>query len=85
MSEPERREVEFDRLNPIGKAIYLTGSAVRVASDLLDVTLRTAGTVLSEAERAFREGLSEEDGEDISDARVLNETPGGDSASNQPR
>lgn len=78
MSEPERREVEYDRLNPIGKAIYLTGSAVRVASDFLDFTLRTAGTVLTEAERAFREGLSEEDGEDISDARVLNETRGSD-------
>lgn len=75
MPEPQRRKVEFDRLNPIGKAIYLTGSAVRVASDFLDFTLRTAGTVLTEAEAAFREGLSEEDGEDISDARVVDETP----------
>jgi len=74
MSDPEHREVEFERLNPIGKAIYLTGSAVRLASDVLEFSLRTAGTVLTEAERAFHEGMSEDVDEDVSDARVLSET-----------
>lgn len=73
MSEHEHRDVEFNRLNPVGKAIFLTGSVVRVASDFLEFTLRTAGTVLTEAERAFREGLAEDD-DDISDARVLSES-----------
>ena len=73
MSDSERRDVEFDRLNPVGKAIYLTGSAVRLASDFLEFSLRTAGTVLTEAEKAFREGLAEEE-DDVSDARVLSET-----------
>ena len=80
MSDNEKREVEFDRLNPVGKAIYLTGSAVRLASDFLEFSLRTAGTVLTEAERAFHEGLTETDDDDVSDARVLSETKNCDKA-----
>ncbi|NNF03842.1 MAG: hypothetical protein HKN17_05185 [Rhodothermales bacterium] len=73
MPESEHRDVEFDRLNPVGKVIYVTGSVVRTASDFLEFTLRTAGTLLTEAEKAFREGIAEDE-EDISDARVLSET-----------
>lgn len=77
MPDPERRDVEFDRLNGVGKAIYLTGSAVRLASDFIEFSLRTAGTVLTEAEKAFREGLTDEE-DDVTDARVLSETKRGE-------
>jgi hypothetical protein len=68
-SDPWKRKVEFDRLNWMGKAIFLTGQVARAAGTVVETIVDQAGTLIGEAERAFREGI---DGE-IEDAKILDE------------
>ena len=70
MSDPGDRLVEFDRLNVVGKAVYLSGQAARVAGGLIDAVVDQAASIYVQAERAFRDGLDPE----IEDARILEET-----------
>ena len=69
MTDPERRIVEFDRLNWLGKAVFVTGNVARVVGGLLDFVVdRTAG-IIGDAERAFREALDDS----VEDAKILDE------------
>lgn len=71
MSEnKDRRLVEFERLNLLGKAAFLGGSAVRLAAGLIDSAVHHAADVYVEAERAFKQGRDP----NIEDAKVLDET-----------
>jgi len=71
MPEPDNRLVEFNRLNPVGKAVFIAGSAFKTLGALLDFTVGAVGTVWTEAERAFRDGVDEDDG--VEDAKIINE------------
>ena len=71
MPEPDNRLVEFNRLNPVGKAVFIAGSAFKTLGALVDFTVGTIGTVWSEAERAFADEVEGEDG--IEDAKIINE------------
>lgn len=64
-----KRIVEFDRLNLFGKAVFLGGSAVRLAADAIDTAVRRAADVYVDAEKAFQQGLDA----DIEDAKILDE------------
>lgn len=69
MSEPDRRIVEFERLNLLGKAFFLGGAAIRLAANAIDAVLEKTADVVADAERAFREGLDP----NIEDAKILEE------------
>jgi len=69
MPEPEKRIIEFDRLNALGKAVFVGGQGVRLLANLIEGTLEKAATLFVEAERAFLEGR----GEEIEDAKILEE------------
>lgn len=68
-----RRVVEFDKLNPAGKVIYVAGTAVEVATGLLGLAVGTLGFIWEETERAFRDGLGERGRDGMDDARILEE------------
>lgn len=71
MSDNENRPlVEFERLNLLGKAAFLGGSAVRLAASLIDSAVYHAAGVYVEAERAFKQGRDP----NIEDAKVIDET-----------
>lgn len=69
MNDPERRLVEFERLNVFGKAVFLGGTAVRLAADVIDSTVQRAADVYVDAEKAFREGRDP----NIDEAKILDE------------
>ena len=61
--------VEFNRLNPVGKAVFIAGSAFKTLGALLDFTVGAVGSVWTEAEKAFRDELND----DVEDANVIRE------------
>jgi hypothetical protein len=65
----EERLVEYERLNALGKVIFLGGGAVRLAANLIDVVLTRAADVAVDAEKAFRQGLDP----NVEDAKILDE------------
>jgi hypothetical protein len=69
MSEHERRLIQFDDLNLLGKAIFLGGVITRVAGTVIDSTVRAATDIYLEAEKAFMEELDP----NIEDAKILEE------------
>ncbi len=69
MSNEENKIVEFDRLNPVGKAIFIAGTAFNTIGTIFDYTVNAIGDVWTMAENAFLEGSSEE----IDDAVILDE------------
>lgn len=70
MSDPDKQYlVEFERLNLVGKAVFLTGAAVRTTASLIDFVLERAADVFVEAERAYLQGRDP----NVDDAKVLRE------------
>lgn len=69
MSEPDQRLVEFNRLNPVGKMVFVAGSVFKTLGALVDFTVGTIGTVWDEAEKAFEQGRSDQ----VEDAVILEE------------
>ena len=70
MPDPEERQIiEFNRLNLIGKAVFIAGAAVHTTTTFIDKTLEKAVDLVLEAERAFKEGLDST----VEDAKVLEE------------
>ncbi len=69
MSDRNRRVVEFDRLNLLGKAVFAGGAAVRLAANAIDSVIDRATDTWVEAERAFRQGADP----NVDDAHILDE------------
>jgi hypothetical protein len=69
MQDSDKRIVEFDRLNLLGKAVFLGGSAVRLAANLIDTVLDRAVEIVEEAEKAFKQGRDP----NVEDAKILEE------------
>ena len=67
--ERETRIVEFERLNLLGKAVFLSGAAVRLAAGLIESAIDQAATLVSDVERAYRQGQDP----NVEDARILDE------------
>lgn len=62
--------IEYRRLNVLGRAVYLTGGLVNLATRAIDGALVKAVDVVLAAEQAFKEGRDP----NIDEARVLRET-----------
>jgi hypothetical protein len=73
MPEPDNRLVEFNRLNPVGKAVFIAGSAFKTLGALVDFTVGTIGTVWTEAEKAFADEVEGGSEDGIEDAKIINE------------
>ena len=69
MASEEERKVEFSRLNLVGKAVFVTGTTVRFVGDLLETIAGSISTIITDAEKAFREGADP----NIDEAKVLEE------------
>ncbi len=70
MSDSEdRRIIQFDQLNVLGKAVFLTGAAVRTTVSLIDKALDRAVDLVVDAERAFQQGRDP----NVEDAKILEE------------
>ncbi len=72
MTDPERRIVEFDRLNWLGKAVFVTGNVARVVGGILEFVVERTADLIGEAERAFHEALDDS----VEDAKILDEQAG---------
>jgi hypothetical protein len=85
-SENEKKQlVEYDNLNTAGKAVFIAGTAYKIAERAIDYTFSTLSGIWAEAEKAFQSGLNEGneenegDGSDMpskeaKDAVILEET-----------
>ena len=79
-SENEKKQlVEYDNLNTAGKAVFIAGTAYKIAERALDYTVSTVSGIWAEAEKAFQSGLNEGDVSDMpskeaKDAVILEET-----------
>ena len=69
MPDPDRRIVEFDGLNWLGKAVFMGGQLAHAVVWLVDAAVGRTSVILGEAERTFREALDD----DVEDARILDE------------
>ena len=70
MADPdERRIVRFGDLNVLGKAVFLTGAAIRTTALLIDKALEKTIEVIEDAERAYHEGRDPH----VEDAKILQE------------
>lgn len=69
MEDRKDRIIQFDQLNPFGKAIFLTGAAVHATAGLIDVALRRTAGIAADAERAFKQGLDP----NVEEAKILDE------------
>ena len=72
MSDPDYRIVEFDKLNLLGKAVFIGGQVVRVAGQLLEVVVERTADLIGDAEKAFREATDDR----VEDATIVDELPG---------
>ena len=69
MEDREKRIVQYEDLNAVGKAVFLAGAAVRVTSGLIDFTLKKAADVVADTEHAFKQGLDA----NVEDAKIIEE------------
>ena len=70
MPDPEERQIiEFDQLNPVGKAVFIAGAVAHTTATAIDKMLEKAVDLVLEAERAFKEGMDST----VEDAKVLEE------------
>ncbi len=74
MSKHGQREVDFDRLNLLGKVVYVTGTTFHVLGNVVESVVETLSGVVREAERAFKDGLDS----DLDEATILDERKGDD-------
>lgn len=70
MSDKPNRIVEFDRLNTLGKAVYVAGTTIEVATSVVAAAVGAISVIWDEAEKAFKDGSSAH----VDDARILEET-----------
>lgn len=70
MTDKPNRIVEFDRLNTLGKAVYVAGTAIEVATSVVAAAVGAVGVIWDEAERAFKDGSKP----DVDDARIIEES-----------
>lgn len=69
MPDKNNRLVRFADLNVLGKAIYVTGAAVRGATKVIDGAIHRAADIWLEAEEAFKK----ERDPNLLDAKILDE------------
>ena len=69
MSDSQEPIVDFERLNLLGRAVFLGGSAVRLAAGAIDAVVKRAADIYTESERAFLQGRDP----NVEDAKIIDE------------
>lgn len=67
--EQEERIVQFDKLNMLGKAVFVSGLVTRAATRLVESAIKATADIVVEAEKAFKQGLDP----NIEEARIIEE------------
>lgn len=70
-SDPKDGEniIRFGNLNLLGKAVFVSGVLTRVATKVVDSTIKATVDIVTEAEKAFKQGLDP----NIEEAKILEE------------
>lgn len=68
-SDDEHKIIKFDNLNLLGKLVYVGGVLTRTAQDVVQTAVDATSEIISEAEKAFKEGLDP----NIDDAKIIDE------------
>ena len=69
MSDRGQPEIDFDRLNLLGKAVFVTGTTFRLIGNVFESVVDTVTGLVHEAEKAFKNGLDP----NVDDANILDE------------
>ncbi len=70
MPDNDNRLIEFEKLNLVGKAIFITGTTFRFVGDLLSSVAETVVEILSDAEKSFLEGSDP----NVDEAKIVDES-----------
>ncbi|MEM8485312.1 MAG: hypothetical protein AAF564_07165 [Bacteroidota bacterium] len=73
--------IRFEDLNFLGKAVFVGGFLTRAATKAVDATIKASVDIVTEAEKAFKQGLDP----NIEDAKILEEHEENRKAKNTPR
>jgi hypothetical protein len=67
--EQEEKIVQFDRLNVLGKAVFIGGMLSRAATHVVESAIKATAEIVIEAEKAFKQGLDS----NIEEAKIIEE------------
>lgn len=68
-SKQEGRIIQFNELNLLGKAVFVSGLFTRAATKVVDSTIKATVDIVTEAEKAFKQGIDP----NIEEAKILEE------------
>ena len=70
-SDPDAGDkiIQFSNLNLLGKAVFVSGVLTRVATKVVDTTIKATVDIVTEAEKAFKQGLDP----NIEEAKIIEE------------
>jgi len=68
-SDDEHKIIKFEELNLLGKLVYVSGVFTRTATDIVQSAVDATSEIITEAEKAFKEGLDP----NIDDAKIIDE------------
>lgn len=68
-SKQEDRIIQFNELNLLGKAVFVSGLFTRAATRVVDSTIKATVDIVTEAEKAFKQGIDP----NIEEAKILEE------------
>ena len=68
-SNDQDRIVQFDQLNWLGKAVFVSGLVTRAATKVVESTIKATVDIVTEAEKAFKQGLDP----NIEEAKIIEE------------
>jgi hypothetical protein len=66
----DNRLVEFERLNLVGKAVFITGTTFKLVGDLLNTVVESVGEIITDVEKSFNEGANP----NIDEAKIIDES-----------
>ncbi len=68
-SEEDKKIIQFDKLNLLGKAVFVGGVVTRTASQLVESAIKATADIVVEAEKAFKQGMDP----NIEEAKIIEE------------
>lgn len=68
-SEEEKKIIQFDKLNLLGKTVFVGGIVTRTASQLVESAIKATADIVVEAEKAFKQGMDP----NIEEAKIIEE------------
>ena len=68
-SDRDDKIVQFEKLNLLGKAVFVGGFLTRAATHVIDSAIKATADIVIEAEKAFRQGVDP----NIEDAKIIEE------------